>query len=120
MEKQNIATITAEIILGRPSEGCHGHGICRVLTESAAKTFKCLSVTTIISIGADNKLRFAFLKTALSAQAREKHFWGLWFKIEEPLALPDGLQARFQFKRNSIQPGNYPISESAHFYTVTC
>lgn len=120
MEKYIINTITAEIILGKPSEGCNGHGICRVLTESASKTFKCPSVTTVISIAPDNKLRFSFLKSSLSAIALEQHFCGPWFKMEEPMALPVGLQARFQFKRKTIQAGHYPITENEHFFIVTC
>lgn len=119
MQKSLIPSVQAEIILGIPSEGCQGHGICRVLTQSALKSIKCPSVTGYISLEADQTLRFTFPKSALSTPLKQKHFSSPWFKVEEPFILPNRVAALFGFRRSKIQPGSYQIIETEYFFAVS-
>lgn len=119
MIQQSITAIPAEIILGKPSEGCQGHGICRVLTQSVAKSMKCPTVPAVIQLDQDNNLRFCFPKSGLTDQMKTQHFSSPWFKVEETFLLPGRLKAQMNLQRVQILPGNYLITEREHDYIVT-
>jgi hypothetical protein len=119
MQKHPTTSVQAEIILGIPSEGCQGHGICRILTQSALKSVKCPSITGYITLEADQKLRFSFPKAAMPAALKEKHFSSPWFTVKESFVLPNRIAAQFEFKRSQIQPGLYQITETACFFIVS-
>jgi len=104
----------------KPEGGHTGHRIGRILMESKSESSLCPSVTTLIYLGPDGRLRFSFLKSSISAQAAKKHFGGPWFKIEVSIELPANLQAKSRYQRKHIRPGNYPITQDEHFFIVIC
>jgi hypothetical protein len=118
MEQPLNVIITAELILGNPSDGCQGHGICKVLTDSYAPKPKCPAVTTRVSLMANESLQFSFLKSSLSPSVIEQHFSTGLFKVEHVFEIPSGLKSRMDFKRDTIEPGLYPIRENDHFFMV--
>lgn len=118
MENIYAHGVTTQIILGKPNEGCEGHGICRILTQSVMGSFKCPSVSTIITLGADGKLQFCFLKSAMTTQVKDKHFSGKWFRMEEPFLLPSRIKSRFQYNHDRIPEGKFRIFETPQFFIV--
>ncbi len=118
MENNLHPAIPAEIILGTPSLGCKGHGICKVVTQSVANSLPCPSVSALISIVSGKKLRLAFFKSSLPAAVQSIHFGAAGFKVNEPFDLPKWLKAAFQIQTCSVLPGLYKILETDQYLIV--
>ncbi len=111
--------IRAQVILGCPSTGCEGVGICRVIGAKQPINIKCPVVIAFISTTEQGKIRFSFLKTSMAPRYLRKHFRWLLFQVGEVHPLSRSITRRLQMPANySIDPGIYPVWETPEFMVV--
>jgi hypothetical protein len=111
--------IKSEIILGHPSSGCQGIGICRVLLHGEMPICQCRKVMAWVSKTKTGKLRVSFWKSAMDAVFVKKHFDMMSFQVNEAYELPRRITRAAGFSNKfSIKPGVYAVYESPGFLTV--
>jgi hypothetical protein len=116
--RQFQTAIKSDIILGSPSAGCQGVGICRVMLHDEMILCKCPKQLAWITVGPNRKLRVNFLKSDLSPDQIQQHFsWNL-FQVQEPYALPRRITRALGIPPTSIAPGVFPVWETAQWLTV--
>lgn len=116
--RQVQTAIKSDIILGSPSAGCQGVGICRVMLHDEMIQCKCPKVAAWLSVGANGKLRISFLKSAMRSDYIRQHFgWNL-FQVHEPYALPRRITRSLGLAPTSILPGVFQVLETQQWITV--
>ena len=120
--QQKVESIKAEVIFGRASRDCAGHGICRV--QALAKQVlidnkTCSSSIAFIQRGPDKQICFYFLNSSLCIKAQKKYFRKDTFQVQEPFMLPYGISQSFGMKQNLIiEHGLYPIVKTDKYSIV--
>lgn len=104
--------IRAEVVLGSPSSGCNGVGICRVMAQGYGLDCPCPKTAAKLSVTEEGKLRFSFQKSSMSADYLRRHFGWLLFQVTEPCRLPLRITAALQTERRRIEPGVYQVWET--------
>lgn len=117
-DKYATKKIKTEIILGSPSSGCQGVGICRVMPYGQPNPYKCTSVTSWISKTPDGKIQISFLKSAMEPRYMRRHFGWMLFQVCEPAELPRSIIKSLTSERVIVQPGIYTVWESAKHLIV--
>ncbi len=106
------------VVLGMPSKNCQFHGICKIepmpdfnLTLPTHKT------QARLVLNESQELEFHFKKSSLTPQITKQHFSTNFFKILEPVELPEfiTLALKISFK---IETGSYPITTDRENYKV--
>jgi hypothetical protein len=110
--------IKTEIILGSPSSGCQGVGICRVMAHGDKRQFKCPKVTAWITKTKTGMLRFSFLKSDMDPRFVRRHFGWMLFQVYEAYELPGGIAHALGLNEILVQPGIYTVWETPRFLTV--
>lgn len=110
--------VKSEIILGSPSSGCGGVGICRVMLHGETLACKCRKVTAWITVTKNGKLRVCFWKSDMDAAFIKQHFQSTWFRVVEAYQLPVRMIRAAGYPKTHIASGLYPVSESTSFFTV--
>ena len=120
--QQKIETIKTEVIFGRASRDCTGHGICRVqvLTNQVLIDDKtCSSSIAFIQQGIDKQIYFYFLNSSLCIKAQKKYFRKDTFQVQESFMLPYGISQSFGMEQNFIiENGLYPIVKTDKYSIV--
>ncbi|MCC6411715.1 MAG: hypothetical protein IT270_08650 [Saprospiraceae bacterium] len=105
-----IYTIEANVILGSPSSGCRGLGICKIIPMSLANLFPCPTYTAgIMCLHEEKKLIFKFNISSLDDHALKNHFNNPYFTVVETFNMPLKVCNVFGVKSMRIMPGNYAI-----------
>ena len=114
--QNNQFVYQAQVILGSPSSGCNGVGICRIYMTAKPVTTTCpIMMAGPINRG-NGRLRISFRKTGLSNYAVKKHFsWGL-FQMIETFVLPAWAQRKLQLTQTEILPGTYTVWETPEVF----
>ena len=122
LSKNKIEHLRAEVIFGRASRDCAGHGICRVevLTkQSVINTSVCSNSIAFIQQGYDKRIHFYFLNSSLCIKAQKKYFRKDTFQVQEPFMLPYGISQSFEMEQNFIiKNGLYPIVKTDKYSIV--
>lgn len=118
--ERNINTLAGGVISANVPDNFEGIRFGRGFTDAKSESAVCPAVTTLIRPRPDGRIQLSFLKSSLSPQAVKKHFSASRFFIEEPVALPACLLARFHYARKHIPAGYYPVSQNEHFYIIIC
>lgn len=116
--RQVQSAIKSDIILGSPSAGCQGVGICRVMLHDEMIQCKCPKVTAWLSVGANRKLRVSFLKSTMTSDYIQQHFGFQLFQVQEPYALPRRITRALGMPATTITSGVFPVWETAQWITV--
>lgn len=115
--EKTIRRIKAEVMLGAPSAGCAGVGICRVM-PAAETPGKCPSVKAGIGLTLDGHLQFTFLKSDLDEEMIRLHFRKGLFQVLEVYTLPDNIACQLQLDSRHIEPGIYAVWETPEHFVV--
>lgn len=110
--------IKTEIILGSPSSGCQGVGICRVMASGDTKKYKCPKVTAWLTLTKSGRLRASFLKSEMDSRFVKRHFGWMLFQVYETYELPGGIALALGLDEASVRPGIYSVWETPRFLTV--
>ncbi|MCB9345550.1 MAG: hypothetical protein R3A50_00755 [Saprospiraceae bacterium] len=114
----NQKKLQSEIILGSPSSGCQGVGICRVMPYGDQRAITCPKVTAWIKIQAVGNISISFLKADMSPRYIKRHFGWMLFQVYEPYEMPGGISQALGYSEIVLRPGIYPVWESPHYLTV--
>ena len=106
--------LKSEIVFGSLSTGCKGSGVCKVVPSDTMTTeWKCPHATAWISVTANEKLRFAFIKSAMPGQMIRRYFRWQLFQVFEPYAMPLYIEKKLKTNRKmAIAPGIYTVRET--------
>ena len=120
LRKTAIRSIKSQVVLGTPSAGCQGVGICRVIASGMNQNFKCPTVNAQISATAFGRLRIKFSKTAMDRRFMKRHFGWRLFQVMEPYRIPDTLINKFDLVDDChvIEPGIYSVWETREWLIV--
>lgn len=115
-KKRLLNTVRAEVVLGSPSAGCRGVGICRVTAMyggwKESGTF-CRRARAIIGLTPQGKLYFSIFKRSVCKEAAQKHFGQEeGFRVETAYELPWSIINVLRLEHYCIEPGLYPILET--------
>ncbi|MBL7826086.1 MAG: hypothetical protein JNJ57_05605 [Saprospiraceae bacterium] len=110
--------IKTESILGAPSSGCQGVGICRVMPYGQVNPFKCESVSAWIGLNEEGKIRISFLKSAMTSRAMKRHFGWMLFQVYERYELPNRVIKSLGLEKAAVEPGIYTVWEDKRHLTV--
>jgi hypothetical protein len=110
--------IKTEIILGSPSSGCQGVGICRVMAYGDSRKYKCPKVTAWLTLMKNGTLRFSFLKSEMEPKFVKRHFGWMLFQVYESYELPGGIMLALGLEEAVVRPGIYSVWETPRFLTV--
>lgn len=114
--KHNTARsrLKSEIVFGSLSTGCKGSGVCKVVPSDTMTTdWKCPHATAWISVTANNRLRFAFIKSSMSEQMIRRYFRWQLFQVFEPYTMPVFIEKKMKLNRKmTIAPGIYVVRET--------
>lgn len=110
--------LKCEIILGSPSSGCQGVGICRVMAQGELLHCPCPRVTGWIAQTAVGRVRVSFLKSELTPAVVAQHFQGKRFEVKAAYTLPGRIRRAAGVAVKSIEPGIYAVTETGRFLTV--
>ncbi len=118
--KIELGAVRAEIILGSPSAGCSGVGLCRIMTIKPTNIrYKCPVVSAWLSLTNERRLRISFLKNSMELKVQRRHFRWWLFQVLEAYDVPDevvrGLSGLAEY---TVQPGIYTVWETAEHLVV--
>lgn len=107
-----VQKIKSDLVLGSPSSGCQGVGICQMINIAQEITCKCPRIGAQIGLSEDGRLRIYFQKSTVDLRVLKRHFnWGL-FQVIEPYKVPEFVSNGLDITSYTIQPGIYPAWES--------
>ena len=115
--------LSAEVIFGVPSQGCRGTGICKLTTlaeqsKKPSMMTRCKKGLAIISITAEDRIKFNFEKASMCKATIKKHFGYHYFFLEETFEVPAAIRELLELKQARIKPGAYPIVDAGPSFTV--
>lgn len=110
--------IKTEIILGSPSSGCQGVGICRVMAYGDPRKYKCPKVTAWMTVTKTGSLRVSFWKSDMDSRFAKRHFGWMLFQVFETYELPGGIALALGLEQAQVRPGIYSVWETPRFLTV--
>jgi len=107
-----VRKIKSDLVLGSPSSGCQGVGICQMVNISHETACKCPRVGATIGFSEHGRLRISFKKDTMDIRCLRRHFsWGL-FQVLEPYRVPEFVSSGLSINAYTIHPGVYPAWES--------
>ncbi len=118
--KIELEAVRSEIILGSPSAGCTGVGLCRIMTvRPTTIRYKCPVVSAWLSLTNERRLRVSFMKNSMELKVQRRHFrWGL-FQVLEAYEMPDEMARCLPgLAEYTVQPGIYTVWETAEHLVV--
>ena len=112
--------VRAEIILGSPSAGCSGVGLCRMMTvKPTTIRYKCPVVSAWLSLTNDRRLRISFVKDSMELKVQRRHFRWWLFQVLEAYDVPDEIVRCLPgLVEHTVQPGIYTVWETAEHLVV--
>ena len=110
--------VKTEMILGSPSSGCQGVGICRVMAYGEMKTYKCPKVTAWLTVTKNGNMRVSFWKSEMDSRFVKRHFGWMLFQVYEAYELPGGIALALGLDEALVRPGIYSVWETPRFLTV--
>ena len=118
--KIELGAVRTEIILGSPSAGCSGVGLCRVMTIKPSNIrYKCPVVSAWLSLTNERRLRISFLKDSMEIKVQRRHFRWLLFQVLEAYEMPDEMiRCLPGLSEHTVQPGIYTVWETAEHLVV--
>ena len=107
-----VQKVKSDLVLGSPSSGCQGVGICQMINITHETACKCPRVGAMIGLSENGRLRIYFQKSTMDLRCLKRHFnWGL-FQVIEPYKVPEFVSNGLDITSYTIQPGIYPAWES--------
>ncbi len=118
--KMELGAVRTEIILGSPSAGCSGVGLCRMMTVRPTKIrYKCPVVSAWLSLTNERRLRISFLKDSMELKVQRRHFRWWLFQVLEAYEMPVELTRSLPgLAEYTVQPGIYTVWETAEHLVV--
>ncbi len=102
--------IQAEVEFGRPSRGCDGVGICKIIVEPVVdQQGKKCKRTKVQLYKQDHFLVFHFKRADLCPCLFKKQFRRHYFLVDEPVGIPISVGETIGTLPGVIDPGQYSI-----------
>jgi len=108
----------AQVILGSPSNGCNGVGICRIYMTSKTISICCALIRALLTNQENGHLRVSFIKTQPDIHHLSEHFSWHLFQVQETFELPGWTQRKLQLTQVRIPPGIYKVWETDELFVV--
>lgn len=110
--------VGAQVILGSPSAGCRGVGVCRVVPLSTRLQFECPLLPVKLGFVQGGRLKFLFEKASLTAEIKTRHFSAGVFQVSAGYSLPKFICRQLGCITHRIEPGIYAVMESDRYLAV--
>jgi len=102
----------SQVVLGSPSTGCSGLGICKMYMSDHPIQVRCPVISVWLMNSEGSRLRISFAKASMESRYRKRHFrWNL-FQVLEPFDLPGWTQRKLELTQRRIEPGIYNVWET--------
>jgi len=108
----------AQVILGSPSNGCNGVGICRIYMTSKTISSYCTLIRALLTNQENGHLRVGFIKNYSDIHHLRKHFSWQLFQVQETFELPGWTQRKLPLTQVKISPGIYTVWETDELFVV--
>ena len=120
--RESLKRVKAEVVLGSPGARCRGVGICRISAADTLTTShslpRCRKTVAWIGLTPGGSLYMIFSKHLVCDTLAERQFKPGSFGVTTRFRLPQFLQNELGTTREFIEPGNYPVRESAQQWIV--
>ena len=101
--------IACSVVFGTPSKNCQGSGICMVAKPAFTERIACRHVDAFVSSPSAGTLWFRFPASKAEHRALAERY----FRVEEAFVIPGWLLAKSSMKSAVINPGSYPVLNTA-------
>ena len=122
-QQRKKQVLVAEVVFGSARLGCRGTGICKLSTIDSNENqsnlmLPCRKGIALISVTAENQIRFNFEKASLCNVTLKKHFGSQFFILTEAFLIPMTVKKVLLIDREEIAPGVYPVLDTEAYVTV--
>ena len=108
----------SQVVLGSPSTGCNGVGICKMYLKGRHSSLRCPVMAAWLMNSDTGRLRISFSKAAMEGRYLKRHFrWNL-FQVLEAFDLPAWTRRKLELAQCRIEPGIYTVWETEEAFIV--
>lgn len=108
----------SQVVLGSPSAGCSGVGICKMYMKAAPPALRCPVMEAWLMNSDTGQLRISFSKATMEVRYLKRHFRWHLFQVPEAFDLPAWTRRKLQLTQRQIKPGIYTVWETHEAFIV--